>query len=207
MQISKINNNNVNFRSNINLIDSRKYFKVTEKLDFGVSFVNFPWTPKDIVKGQRAITEDIKSCTAGGIIVEGINKIREVVMFHLNPDLDDCKDFNKVEKALTEKIGTAKPLQAFMVGSKKDDSFLKYSGEYFDDLWKNVISKFNVPTSFLKGIPMGGHLVDLCCDAPNDTWYVSCSVRDEVPRFSSSRKSFTGFDVVQLSEKDHLTFD
>ena len=101
MQISKINNNNVNFRSNINLIDSRKYFKVTEKLESGISFVDFPWTPKDIVKGQRAITEDIKSCTAGGIIVEGINKIREVVMFHLNPDLDDCKDFNKVEKALT----------------------------------------------------------------------------------------------------------
>ncbi len=209
MKINSINtnyNNNyskLNFNSNINLISPAKFAKETRKIQGHINFVDEPWTSKQIKRGSHVITQEVKSCTAGGIIVENLKGIRDVVMFHLDPDKKVNKNFQEIFDTIKEKIGDSKPLQALMAGSKDDKGFLKYSGEYFDELWQKVISKFNVPTTFLKGIPMGGHEIDLYFDASNDTWLVSCSVRNT---FLPSSEQL-GFQEVKVSNMDKLTLN
>lgn len=211
MRISGINNQNSNkyniqpnFKSQIKVTDFHSFWKEYAKFPMGIDFVDFPWTPNEIKKSKMIITQGIKTCTAGGIITKSANGERDVVMFHLNPDQEACKDFDYIRKTFIEKIGNSKPIQALMVGSKDENSWLKYSGEYFDNLYKNVIKAFEIPTSFLKGIPMGGKEVDLLYNAPEDMWLISNTTLDAYPKFAEIRKTLTGFKEVSLSKLDSL---
>ena len=204
--LNKSKQNNQSFKSNIHLLNMNKFRNVDMSGCSKVKFVDFPWTPNEIVKGVCGYTEDVKSCTAGGIITKNLDGSKDVVMFHLNPDQAESQDLKFVEDKLFEKLKDTKPIQALIAGSKDNQNILKYCGEYFDKI-AEIINKLNIPITKLKGTPMGGHELHMIYTAPNDTWSIVNTARDVYPAWDDRRKGFTGFKEVVLSDLDHITYD
>src|SRR5574344_1840906 len=194
--------NNVSFTSKISLIENSFAFEYQLTKLMAKNKVEYPWTPKEIKKGNLLATTGIYDCVAGGI-TDG----HDVVMFHLCPYSEVSRnyfDFKSVEKDLLSKINLKKTLQGFVVGCETSSH---RSVEMLNNV-KKFMENFNVPTTFLTGnrcikdIDNGIHIL---YSAPKETWYVASKLLSKLDcSFSSMDILKKKVEHVEISKFDKL---
>ncbi len=213
----KMQDSNISFTSRI-LFTNLKGFN-SELNSFASKIkVDRPWSADEIIKASQAYTEEIFNCTAGGIITETKGKKR-VVMFHINPTLeDDSKiDFSKVKEYLLKKIGKDKPVQGFLIGGKKDfsPSFLpseyikkicKISMEIFDD-FENFMEGLKIPYTKFKGQNIGGQNSRIAYNSVNDQWTITTRATEKFENIPKGLNILPDFDEIVISPKDTVISD
>jgi len=193
-------NSQISFTSRINFTTYPSWYRGANRISGALS-VHHPWTANEIIRASEAYTKDVRTCTAGGIITKGDNTPLEVVMFHMSPvdEWPKNKDFGLFEKVISRKLRTSEPIQAFLLGSKKQrESEFVSSLEMFNKI-ENFIQKLGIPYSKFKGLPLNGNWADIAYDGKKDQWLVHCS--------QLKRNPSAYFDEIQLCSKDELVLD
>lgn len=191
--------NSLNFKSTINIVDKFAFDKALGNCP-RLKFVDAPWTPNEMIKSSGSVwTEEVKHCTAGGILLRDPEGLKKMLMFHFNPDAEGCMDLSKIKDAIMKKIGKLEPLQALMFGSK-DAEWLSYSGSFFEDIRRIIKQNLQIPITSFKGTPTGGHQVDALYNVPTDTWTLTSTAKDKRP----CDIGYTGFRETYLIESDKL---
>lgn len=165
-----MSNNQVSFKSRIVFMNSDKFFKITKDIR---STSKYPWTYKEIVRSDRAYTNNVQTCTAGGIIVEKPFKKREVVMFHLCPPEEETpenSDFQAIVNSFLKMLGKDKPVQGFILGSKRS---FPYSLALFEKI-EGFFKELSIPYSKFK-VQKFEDWSHIAYDGKQDTWFVNSS--------------------------------
>lgn len=161
------------------------------------------WIPEKTIRAKQLYTAEIRSCTAGGIIVKTpTEKDYDMVMFHLCPPEEGIPqnyDLNLIEKTFIDKIGTSSPVNAFLIGAKNTKFPREYSFRFFDNI-ENIIKKLKIPYSKFKGSEEDMS-IKMAYDGKNDIFHFE----DIVVSYDKRNRPFSSFfDSSSLSEKDHF---
>lgn len=185
-------NSQINFTSGIKfstLADFKKELPVLSEK----TYVDWPWTANEIIRTPHGVTDEIKNCTAGGIITRG-QKDFDIVMFHLHPDNAVNKNFDFVKQKIFEKLNNDKPLQGFLIGSKY---CYQSSIDLFSTL-ESFMENLKIPFSKFRGSPLCGEHIDITYNGHKDLWTIFA----ENMELSKSPKDY--FEKIAISDKDHL---
>lgn len=160
----------VSFTSGIHVVNASE-FSEAKKLIPNKYNVQSPWTAKEIVKTRKGYTEGVRTCTAGGLIVDGKSS-KEVVLFHLCPPEEatpENKDFSTIEKTFMAKLARSKAVQGLLIGSK---SFVDYrcSTNFFEKI-EAFFKSLGMPYSKFKDQPTFSE-VNLLYNGDRDTWLI-----------------------------------
>lgn len=163
------------------------------------------WSVGQIIKSTRSYTTGIRACTAGGILVKkDDSNAFDVVMFHMNPINALNFNFNEIEQTILERIGDNKPIQGFLLGSKKT---IDYSVEMFNNLETFIKDKLKIPCTKFRGISMAHvDFANIAYDGTKDEWLISATMLEDIGNVQRDVKTrvLSGFDEVVLSQKDTL---
>lgn len=216
MQITP--NQKTSFSSTVKIISTQKEIWVPMQHCVGA-----PYTWKKTIRAPRSYTDNVKTCTAGGPIVQRQTVIGyDVLKFHLAIPEEcnfDNTDLNKIEEKI-KKLAGEKPLQRGLIaGGKigKPSSFRLFDGI------ENLFCKWGIPYTKLKGQPDDCRL-SLLYDGDNDEWIVNlnsyneatedwengpsqniinCIINSPQEQLITKLKSF--FQEVKISTKDSVT--
>lgn len=193
-------NSQVSFQSKIKIMPKELFLNDVAQFPY-FSYVDAPWTFKEVARDLFAATDGIKTCTAGGILVaKDSNHIPEIVMFHIDPSEVANDNFKKIEEMIWDKIGTDNPIQGFLLGSKK---YFKPSVDMFAK-FEEFMHKLRIPYSKFQGIPAGNaDYSNLAYNANKDEWSVYASALTKI----NKRELLQNFDEVVLSHKDKLVME
>lgn len=157
---------------------------------------------REIVNGSKVAVMRIATCTAGGIITQGENNVKEVTMFHFDPDWLENLDYNLMKKHFNENLAGKKPIQALIFGSK--DGFEGFSIEVFNKVEK-FIRSLKIPYSKFEGLP-SDDISHGYYDATKDKWTLCITDRhnDIDTGFLNKKNVFSALKKVKISSIDHL---
>lgn len=133
----KMKNSQISFKSKIVLVTQDYFNKQAKSIS---SFVDSPWTAKQIVKADAAYTTDICDCSAGGI-----STLKDITMFHIDPIEEILSEWNEVERTLDNNLADNKDgLQALLFGRSYSQNSQKVFSKFEEYLQNRKIpySKF-----------------------------------------------------------------
>lgn len=188
----------VNFTSNIRFVDSLAFAKELDKLP-SKKYVDSPWKVKNIVRGISSYTDDVRDCTAGGVLTNNKNNGFDIIMFHLNSTDEENLSFTAVENKIFEKLGKDKPLEGFLIGSQSawDDSI-----ELFAKM-EAFIQRLKVPYSKFQGSIINQD-INAAYHGESDMWTIFYSALEKSHGRPPREKIFSSFDKIIISKKDRL---
>ena len=190
---------NISFKSRIKLVQTEDFVKLTQNKN--IKSVNYPWTIKESVKAQNALTTDIYDCTALGIISKDDNN---VLLMHISPNGTDCKKINKIETFISKKINLLSDnLTGFIIGSKKNNINSPTSTKMFDKL-AGILDKYQIPYTKFKG---GNYSNNIAYSSKNDTWLVANDVVDlSKSVYNKNKKQILNFmfDEIKTAPNDNI---
>lgn len=190
---------NISFKSRIKLVQTEDFVKLTQNKN--IKSVNYPWTIKESVKAQNALTTDIYDCTALGIISKDDNN---VLLMHISPNGTDYKKINKIETFISKKINLLSDnLTGFIIGSKKNNINSPTSTKMFDKL-AGILDKYQIPYTKLKG---GNYSNNIAYSSKNDTWLVANDVVDlSKSVYNKNEKQILNFmfDEIKTAPNDNI---
>ena len=190
---------NISFKSRIKLVQTEDFIKLTQNKN--IKSVNYPWTIKESVKAQNALTTDIYDCTALGIVSKDDNN---VLLMHISPNGTDYKKINKIETFISKKINLLSDnLTGFIIGSKKNNINSPTSTKMFDKL-AGILDKYNIPYTKFKG---GNYSNNIAYSSKNDTWLVANDVVDLSKNvYNKNKKQILNFmfDEIKTAPNDNI---
>ena len=190
---------NISFKSRIKLVQTEDFIKLTQNKN--IKSVNYPWTIKESVKAQNALTTDIYDCTALGIVSKDDNN---VLLMHISPNGTDYKKINKIETFISKKINLlSNNLTGFIIGSKKNNINSPTSTKMFDKL-AGILDKYNIPYTKFKG---GNYSNNIAYSSKNDTWLVANDVVDLSKNvYNKNKKQILNFmfDEIKTAPNDNI---
>ena len=190
---------NISFKSRIKLVQTEDFVKLTQNKN--IKSVNYPWTIKESVKAQNALTTDIYDCTALGIVSKDDNN---VLLMHISPNGTDYKKINKIETFISKKINLLSDnLTGFIIGSKKNNINSPTSTKMFDKL-AGILDKYNIPYTKFKG---GNYSNNIAYSSKNDTWLVANDVVDLSKNvYNKNKKQILNFmfDEIKTAPNDNI---
>ena len=190
---------NISFKSRIKLVQTEDFVKLTQNKN--IKSVNYPWTIKESVKAQNALTTDIYDCTALGIISKDDNN---VLLMHISPNGTDYKKINKIETFISKKINLLSDnLTGFIIGSKKNNINSPTSTKMFDKL-AGILDKYQIPYTKFKG---GNYSNNIAYSSKNDTWLVANDVVDLSKNvYNKNKKQILNFmfDEIKTAPNDNI---
>lgn len=192
-------NSQISFKSNIRITSLSNFSREIQKCP---QEEITDWSIRQITKSTRSYTTGIRACTAGGILVKKGDGAFDVVMFHMNPINALNFDFNKIEQTILERIGDNKPIQGFLLGSKRT---IEYSVEMFGKLETFIKDKLKIPYTKFRGISMAhADFANIAYDGTKDEWTIAGSMLNNIGNTKKEAKELaqSGFDEVSLSQKD-----
>ena len=190
---------NISFKSRIKLVQTEDFVKLTQNKN--IKSVNYPWTIKESVKAQNALTTDIYDCTALGIVSKDDNN---VLLMHISPNGTDYKKINKIETFISKKINLLSDnLTGFIIGSKKNNINSPTSTKMFDKL-AGILDKYNIPYTKFKG---GNYSINIAYLSKDDTWLVANDVVDlSKSVYNKNKKQILNFmfDEIKTAPNDNI---
>ena len=156
----------VSFTSKINFVDAKTFYY---KFRRGM-YINPRDTDEFIIKGDEIFTDEIRTCTGGGV-VDFSNSV--VGGFHFFDDFDNNQALERFFKELFEKIKN--PQRALIVGGKQLKNSI-YSLPNFAEICKGIREKVPKVTVF------GEHKLpwsetDIHYSIKDDTWTIHSMYR------------------------------
>lgn len=161
--MNSVSKNNIYFRSKIRPTSITDFYNAAGDAYYNSS-VNQPWTYKETIKSNKALTTDIYDCTAGGIVDIETGK---VTLFHICPENKYNKDFDCIEKNIIGLSGLKNNLRGFIIGSQSRfaDSKLIY------EKLKYMMTKNGIPVSELREAK--DNRTAIMYDSKNDEWLIT----------------------------------
>ena len=132
--------NNISFQSRIKPLTQAEFDKALRAFSPEGSSV-YPWTTRQTVYTNRVYTRGICSCTA--CLIKDDDK---ALLLHLNPDMEENNNFEKIFDFIKQKINVQKSnLEAFLTGSNNN------SGSYeLYQKFKEFLNKYKIPVTELQ---------------------------------------------------------
>lgn len=193
-------NSKINFTSRIIFTRWEDHIKILKKMD-GHLEAGYPCTLKKSVLAPEAYTEAVRTCTAGGFVINQ-NGQRKVLMFHLDPnDIENLK-FKQIQEDLIQKIGENKIERALLVGSKNIKTSKGYENSpMFFKFLEEFIQKLKIPYSKLQGLSeLDG--ANLSYDGISDTWRISTKFTSYLQKDIFKQKAKKAFEQVLIDKGD-----
>ena len=188
--------NNVSFKSTIRPVGHWEFHRLTNGIQVN-QHVKYPWTIKESVLSNKALTKDVYDCTVCGI-TDGL----KVLMMHICPTRSENNDFSKIIDYIKKNINLANEnLQGFLFGSRKTSPG-NQSKEIFEN-FETFLQECKIPYSKIKG---SSHYSDIAYISEIDEWIIKhekmgcAGVRDECRTAERFFKEY--FDEVKISELD-----
>ena len=205
----------VSFTSRINFVDAKTFekFRTGSYIDFrrDINFrnedANSPWFAKivhsDIVKAKKFYTDEIRTCTAGGVID---SKTGECAGFHFFDSLENHENTDLMLEAIFSLVPN--PDRALILGGKKL-AVADYSMPIFEKILKGLKSKIENVTVFKEHFyPFSES--DLQYNIKKDTWTIHSMYRPltEIKTYcvNSKDRLKNCFKEVEIAKGDSLDF-
>lgn len=203
MKTSPISSNNqINFTSAIKWTNEVGFTKELEKLSSKL-LVDYPFTRKEISRGQEVYTQGVRTCTAGGVVVKTKEGRREIVMFHLDPNDRKNNNFRRIKKSILRKIGNDTPVNGFILGSK---AMYSKSANLFN-LLEEFIQTLKIPYSKFRGTPWDSSLFDLAYNGKKDEFSASLSSANILGADFFEKRLVPKIEEIVISPTDHIFLD
>lgn len=183
-------NSKISFTSAIRPVSVSRFLKETADIPLS-NRIYAPWTEKQIIKKNAALTENVYDCSAGGI-----TNGKEVVMFHICTGKEN-NNFKSIENNILEKIKSFKNPQGFLLGSV---AYFKESPKLFKKFQK-FMEKNNIPYSMFKGNKTYTHIA---YNGVNDEWLISNPVFSNTGLSPIKELLKDSFEKFHICEKDFL---
>ena len=185
----RVNNNSVNFKSNIKFVNYKDFTKKIEFLKDDIQEVPFPWTIETMKTGKNLYTVGVMECLSG-FVTDG----KDTAMFHLgtrNKKLADEAgvkpfDINNIETVFKSKFDLTKRfLHGFILGAFDSNK------DKLEQL-KQMFAKYNIPCSVFavrKDIHYYGKY-SLLYTQDNDKLVISNNLTEAKPLMNRSGKGY-----------------
>ena len=200
--------NNIAFTSRINFVNAKTFenFRCGTYIDFrkGSEIVTPTFPRPDIYKTDEFFTDEIRTCTAGGVID---SKNGQCLGFHIYDNLTNEENVGNIIENIFKLIPN--PDKALLLGSKKL-ACAKYSPTIFQKIYKGLSSGIKNITVFKEHIfPISES--SLHYSLKNDTWTIHSMYRGflnlkEQDLISESELQKC-FKEIILSPDDTIHFD
>ena len=207
---------NVSFTSRINFVDAKTFekFRRGAYIDFRTSSSiknvqngQKPWFAKfessDIVNADEFYTDEIRTCSAGGVIDL---KTGNCAGFHFLDNLDNLIDIKHRINAVFRLVPN--PDRALILGSKKL-TCSKYSIQIFEEVLNALKSKIKDVTVFREHIFPYSE-TDFHYSLKNDTWTIHSMYRPladiKIHPVDSKLKLDSCFREIEIADGDSIHF-
>ena len=160
--------------------------------------VDYPWTIKQSVVKNEAITRDVIDCS-----VLGITDGKAVFLNHICPTMEENLDFRKINNFIKSKLkGMDIPnLQGFLLGSVGD---MDYQSRLLFENFRKLMNELKIPTSVFRH---GLSKIDVSYSSKTDEWQISNAMVSQLrPKFSPLTGAEYIFEEVIISPKDEISW-
>ncbi len=180
----------ISFTSAIRPMSVSRFLKETGDIPLS-NRIYSPWTAKQIIKKNAALTENIYDCSAGGI-----TNGKEVVMFHICTGKENRR-FKTIENIILEKIKSFKNPQGFLLGSA---SCFEESSKLFKK-FQNFMEKNKIPYSMFKGNKTYTHIA---YDGAKDEWLIANPILSKNGLQPTETLLKQSFEDINICSKDFI---
>lgn len=192
--------NNISFTSNINFVSPRQFRKAVYKCGEYIPFENYH-EGKFSSLTQTFYTEDIRTCSAGGI-----KSSDSAVGFHIKDSSTNYKNIKGIYKSFKERLSNKIIEGGLLIGSKELRSS-PFSLRIFRAL-KNLISKDSKSLSVFETFTDNRSEAHIHYSFPKDTWTINVQIFDAEKEkyYSINNKEdlMKTFKNISISENDKL---
>ena len=190
--------NNISFKSRIRPVGNWEFQGLTSGFA-KKQYVNYPWTVKESVLSEKAITKNVYDCTVCGI-TDGL----KVLMLHICPTKKENEKFSNIINFIKTHIDLKKTnLQGFLFGSRKDTPDNK-SERIFKN-FETFMKENNIPYSKIKG---SSTFSDVAYSSETDEWLIKHEKMGSAEAIANCKKPInfftTYFDDVKISDLDEV---
>ena len=189
---------NISFKSRIRPAGFWEFASQTRAFE-PRQYVNYPWTVKESVISNKAITKNVFDCTVCGI-TDGL----KVLMMHICPTIKINHDFSKIVAFIKDNINLQDSnLQGFLFGSVTNfqDGM---SGEIFGS-FESFLKEHSIPYSKIRG---SRDVSDVAYSSEKDEWLIrsNARLRADINETGNGALNFLkeNFDEVKISELDEV---
>ncbi len=198
MQSSKIS-----FTSRIIFTPCEEHIRIIKKMGRHLE-TGYPCTLKKSLLAKEAYTEQVRTCSAGGFVINQ-NGQRKVLMFHLDPNDIENLNLEQLQRELIQKIGDNKIERALLIGSKDIKTSKGYENSpLFFKFLERFIQKLNIPYSKLQGLSELDY-ANLSYDGNSDVWRVSTKFTSYLREDVFQQKTKKAFEQVLIDKGDKFT--
>lgn len=186
MQISKNQNQNINFKSNIKFVSGKEF---DSKMFRRFFYCGKPQDPfiSSFVKGKDVWTPEVRTCTAGGVV-----DTNDVLAFHL---IDKAENITEAKHSFADIIRnlTVETKSALLIGSK-DVKSRKLSIPLFEQV-KSELKKLVTPSVFETHTNKFAES-NIGYEKATDTWFINTTYPKH-PMLPYKRVDITDFETLQ----------
>ena len=162
-------------------------------------YVNYPWTVKESIVSNKAVTKNVFDCTVCGI-TDGL----KVLMLHICPTIKENIDFSKIVGFIKKNIDLKDlNLQGFLFGSVTSSQNNR-SREVFEN-FENFMKEHSIPYSKIRG---SKDISDVAYSSEKDEWLIRNNARLGVSSKDDNNEALnffkSNYDEVKISDLDEV---
>ena len=200
MQISKNQNQNINFKSNIKFVSGEEF---DSKMFRKFFYCGKPLEPfiSSFARGKNVWTPEVRTCTAGGVV-----DTNDVLAFHL---MDKAENIDDTKRSFVDIIRdlTRETKSALLIGAK-DVKERKLSVPLFEQV-KRELKKLVTPSVFENHTNRYAES-NIGYEKATDTWFINTTI-PEHPMLPNKRIDITdlaslqeNFENIKIAPQDRL---
>ena len=188
---------NISFKSRIKAVSLSEFNRLTSS--YRNNCVNYPWTVKESVLSEKAITKNVYDCTVCGI-TDGL----KVLMLHICPTKKENENFGNIINFIKTQIDLKNSnLQGFLFGSRRNTPNNR-SGKIFEN-FESFMRENNIPYSKIQG---SSTFSDVAYSSETDEWLIKHEKMGSAEAIAECKKPLnfftTYFDDVKISDLDEV---
>ncbi len=181
--------NNISFKSDIHFINRETFCNMDAAVEL------FACSSRDIYVGKRFWTQDVRSCSAGGVVSAFINSVG----FHFFHDKKNFLNSSEIATHVLNKI--KKPTNALLLGGKSCDE-APYSIKLFQNLKDEFLKSVKNISIFEEHTRNYGQ-THICYSRKEDNWWI-CSEYSRNKSVQDLQELLSVFKNISIAKTDRL---